>query len=268
MTAPAPPKNLTQLRAMQAAGEKIVCLTAYDASFAALSAAAGVDLLLVGDSLGMVIQGQDSTLPVTLEEMIYHARAVRRGAPDSLVIIDMPFMSYATPEATLNNAARLLREGLGQMVKLEGGAWLLESIRMLTERGIPVCAHLGLTPQSVHQLGGYRVQGRSDAQAQQMLADALALQDAGASLLVLECVPAQLAEQITQRLAIPTIGIGAGAACDGQVLVVYDLLGINSGYVPSFVQNFMLGQDSIAAALKAYVQAVKNGDFPSEKQSF
>ncbi len=268
MTAETAPKNLTQLRAMKTAGEKIVCLTAYDASFAALSAAAGVDVLLVGDSLGMVVQGQASTLAVTLDDMIYHAQAVRRGAPDSLLIVDMPFMSYATPQATLDNAARLMREGLVQMVKLEGGEWLLESINMLTKRGIPVCAHLGLTPQSVHQLGGYKVQGRCDAQAQQIQADARALQEAGASLLVLECVPSTLAQQITQALQIPTIGIGAGADCDGQVLVVYDMLGINSGYVPSFVQNFLPGQVSLQAAIQAYVQAVKSGAFPSAAQSF
>ncbi len=263
-----PVKNLTQLREMKNRHEKIACLTAYDASFAALSAAAGVDVLLVGDSLGMVVQGQDSTVPVTLDEMIYHTQAVRRGAPESFVIADMPFMSYATPQDTVNNAARLMREGLAQMVKLEGGAWLLDSIRMLAERGIPVCTHLGLTPQSVHQLGGYRVQGRSQDEAQQILTDALALQEAGASLLVLECVPATLAQEVTANLSIPTIGIGAGVDCDGQVLVVYDMLGLTLGHTPSFVKNFMQGQESVSAALSAYVQAVKQQTFPSAEQSF
>ncbi len=268
MNSHTPPKNLAQLRAMKIQNEKIACLTAYDASFAALCAATGVDALLVGDSLGMVIQGQNSTLPVTLEDMIYHARAVRRGAPHSLVIVDMPFMTYATSSDALHNAARLMRESGAQMVKLEGGAWLQESIQQLVERGIPVCAHLGLTPQSVHQLGGYRVQGRAPEQAEKILADALAVQAAGASLLVLECVPAQLAKDITQAVSIPTIGIGAGVACDGQVLVLYDMLGITPGKKPAFSQDFMSEQTSVAAALSAYVQAVKQEKFPHAEHSF
>jgi len=262
------PRSHTQLRAMKAAGRKIVCLTAYDASFATLAVNAGVDLLLVGDSLGMVIQGHDSTLPVTLDDMIYHARAVRRGAPHSLMMVDLPFMTYATPTQSLDSAARLMRESGAQMVKLEGGDWLCDTIHLLSERGIPVCAHLGLTPQSVHQLGGYRVQGREDSSARRIEADARALQEAGASLLVLECVPAVLATRISAALTIPTIGIGAGPDCDGQVLVLYDMLGLNPGKTPSFVRNFMQDRTSVSAALSAYVNAVRDGSFPSAAQCF
>ncbi|MEY3219236.1 MAG: hypothetical protein RIT27_593 [Pseudomonadota bacterium] len=262
------PRNLTQLQMMKSQGEKITCVTAYDASFAAQAVDSGVDILLVGDSLGMVIQGHDSTLPVTLDDMIYHAKMVRRGAPNQLIILDLPFMTYATPAAALDNAARLMREGHGQMVKLEGGAWLLETIQLLTERGIPVCGHLGLTPQSVHQLGGYRVQGRSENDAQRILDDALALEKAGASLLVLECVPSDLAKRISSTLQIPTIGIGAGVDCDGQVLVLYDMLGITKGKSPTFSKNFLIGQDSIQTALQHFVMAVKNKTFPDLEHSF
>jgi len=263
-----PPRNLTQLQMMKSQGEKISCVTAYDASFSAQAADSGVDILLVGDSLGMVVQGHDSTLPVTLDDMIYHAKMVRRGAPNHLIILDLPFMTYATPAAALDNAARLMREGRGQMVKLEGGAWLLETIQLLTERGIPVCGHLGLTPQSVHQLGGYRVQGRSENDAQRILDDALALEKAGASLVVLECVPTELAKRISSTLKIPTIGIGAGVDCDGQVLVLYDMLGITKGKSPSFSKNFLIGQDSIQTALQNFVSAVKNKTFPDLEHSF
>lgn len=262
------PRNLTQLQLMKEKGEKITCVTAYDASFAAQAAAAGVEMLLVGDSLGMVVQGQDSTLPVTLDDMIYHSKMVRRGAPNALVIMDLPFMTYATPTTTLDSAARLMREGLGTMVKVEGGEWLLQSIQMLTVRGIPVCGHLGLTPQSVHQLGGYRVQGRSEIDAQRILNDALALEKAGVSLLVLECVPSELAKRITNALKIPTIGIGAGVDCDGQVLVLYDMLGITMGKMPSFSKNFLIGQDSIKLALQRFVETVKNKTFPDLEHSF
>ncbi len=262
------PVNLTRLRTMKASGEKIVCLTAYDASFARLLENAGVDILLVGDSLGMVIQGHESTLPVSMEDMIYHCRQVHRGSRHALLIADMPFMSYAEPGEALRNAARLMREGHARMVKLEGGAWLAESVYLLTERGIPVCAHLGLTPQSVHQLGGYRVQGRAPEDARRIRADALTLQTAGASLLVLECVPAPLAGEISQKLDIPVIGIGAGPQCDGQVLVVYDMLGLNPGPLPSFVKNFLQEGGSIPAALRAYVSAVKNGEFPDAAHGF
>ena len=263
-----PPRNLTQLQMMKSQGEKISCVTAYDASFSAQAADSGVDILLVGDSLGMVVQGHDSTLPVTLDDMIYHAKMVRRGAPNHLIILDLPFMTYATPAAALDNAARLMREGRGQMVKLEGGAWLLETIQSLTERGIPVCGHLGLTPQSVHQLGGYRMQGRSENDAQRILDDALALEKAGASLVVLECVPTELAKRISSTLKIPTIGIGAGVDCDGQVLVLYDMLGITKGKSPSFSKNFLIGQDSIQTALQNFVAAVKNKTFPDLEHSF
>jgi 3-methyl-2-oxobutanoate hydroxymethyltransferase len=255
--------TITQLRDMKIRGEKIACLTAYDASFAALLEQAGVEVVLVGDSLGMVIQGHDSTLPVTLDDMVYHCRNVRRGCAKTFVVADMPFMSYAEPDTALVNAARLLREGRAQMVKVEGGAWLMETIRLLSERGIPVCGHLGLTPQSVHQLGGYRVQGRDEVGAEQIYRDALALQDAGASLLVLECIPRALAGRISAALEIPVIGIGAGPACDGQVLVLYDMLNLTLGRKPSFVKDFLAESGTIAGALSAYVRAVKQGDFPA-----
>lgn len=260
--------TLTQLRKLKAAGEKITSLTAYDASFAHLLDQAGIDILLVGDSLGMVIQGNDSTLPVTTHDMIYHCQQVYRGSQRALLVVDMPFMSYATPDTALETAARLMREGQAQMVKLEGGAWLVETVRMLTERGIPVCAHLGLTPQSVHQIGGYRVQGRTEAEAERLRDDALALQAAGASLLVLECMPSDLAADMTSWLEIPVIGIGAGAACDGQVLVLYDLLGITPGKIPSFSKDFLRETGTIPAAIEAYISAVKNGTFPGPEHTF
>jgi 3-methyl-2-oxobutanoate hydroxymethyltransferase len=255
------PITLSTLQALKHNAEKIACLTAYDASFAAALEQAGVEVILVGDSLGMVIQGHDSTLPVCLDDMIYHCHNVRRGCNAPFLIADMPFMSYASPETALHNAARLMREGRAQMVKLEGGAWLVETVRLLVERGIPVCGHLGLTPQSVHQLGGYRVQGRDDDAARQLLKDAAALQTAGASLLVLECIPQALAREVSTKLRIPVIGIGAGPHCDGQVLVLYDMLGITTGKVPSFVKNFLDG--SVQDALNHYVQAVKQGTFPA-----
>lgn len=260
--------TLTQLRKLKADGEKIAMLTVYDASFAHILDHAGVDVLLVGDSLGMVIQGHTDTLPVTVENMIYHCHLVHRGSQRALLMVDMPFMSYATPATALENASRLMREGRAQIVKLEGGAWLVETVRLLTERGIPVCAHLGLTPQSVHQLGGYRIQGRTETGAERLQQDALALQAAGASLLVLECIPAGLAATITALLDIPVVGIGAGVACDGQVLVLYDLLGITPGKRPSFSKNFLLGTDSIAAAIEAFVKAVKSSTFPADEHTF
>jgi 3-methyl-2-oxobutanoate hydroxymethyltransferase len=260
--------TLTQLRQLKAKGEKIAVLTAYDASFAYLLDQAGIEVLLVGDSLGMVIQGHDSTLPVTTDDMIYHCQQVHRGSQRALLVVDMPFMSYATPNLALENASRLMREGQAQVVKLEGGAWLVETVHKLTERGIPVCAHLGLTPQSVHQLGGYRIQGRSVNEAERLRNDALALQAAGASLLVLECVPSQLAADITTSLEIPVIGIGAGAACDGQVLVLYDMLGITPGKRPSFTKDFLPETGSIPAAIEAFVRAVKEGTFPGVEHAF
>jgi len=260
--------TLTAIKAMSGRGEKIAMLTCYDASFAALLEAQGVDVLLVGDSLGMVLQGRETTLPVTLDDMIYHTACVARGAAQAFIICDMPFgTSQISPQQTFAHAARLMAAG-AQMVKLEGGAVMLETVSFLTSRGIPVCAHLGLTPQSVHQLGGYRVQGKESAVAQQLLEDAIALERAGAAMIVLELVPAQLAAEITAALSIPTIGIGAGAPCSGQVLVLYDMLDIYPGKKARFVKNYMQGADSIAAAVKNYVAEVKNGSFPAAEHAF
>jgi len=260
--------TLTSLRRLKHDGEKITCVTAYDASFARQLEQAGVEIMLVGDSLGMVLQGHESTLSVRLTDMVYHAACVARVGRRALRVVDMPFMSYATPEQALRSAARLMRDGGAQMVKLEGGRPILDSVRALTEHGIPVCAHLGLIPQSVHQLGGYRVQGRSAADADRLLEDALQLEAAGAGLLVLECVPSSLAERVTAAVAMPTIGIGAGVHCDGQVLVLYDLLGITPGKRPSFSQDFLALAGTIPAALEAYVQAVKECRFPDAEHSF
>lgn len=250
------------LAKMRAAGDKISMLTCYDASFAQLCDAAGVDALLIGDSLGMVLQGHDSTLPVTLADIAYHTAAVVRGSRRALVIADMPFGSFQeSPQQAFRNAVVLMAAG-AHMVKLEGGVDMAETTRFLSTRGIPVCAHIGLTPQSVHQLGGYRVQGKDDSGATRLLADALAQQDAGAALIVLEAIPAALAVEVTQQLHIPTIGIGASKECSGQVLVLHDMLDIASGKKARFVKNFMAGQPSIAAAIAAYVAAVKDGSFP------
>ena len=253
---------------MAVEGQKIAMLTCYDASFAALMDEAGVDVLLVGDSLGMVIQGEDSTLPVTMEQMEYHTRIVARGAKKALVLADMPFGSYQeSPQQAFRNAARLMAAG-AHMVKLEGGATMLEATRFLVKHGIPVCAHIGLTPQSVNALGGYKVQGKTDAQAQQLKADALALQEAGAAMVLMEMVPAKLAAEITQSLSVPTIGIGAGVGTSGQVLVVYDMLSVYPGKKARFVKNFMAGAGSIQGAIEAYVTAVKNQSFPADEHSF
>ena len=260
--------NLVALQQMKQHGEKIAVLTCYDASFATLCENAGVEVLLVGDSLGMVLQGADSTLGVTLHDMQYHTRCVAKGAGKAYIVTDMPFGSYQqNPQQALRNATRLMAAG-AQMVKLEGGAVMSDTVRFLVERGIPVCGHLGLTPQSVHQLGGYRVQGKTEQDAQRLLQDAKALSDAGAGLLVLEMIPASLAKQITKSVAMPTIGIGAGVDCCGQVLVLQDMLGIYSGKSPKFVRNFMLGAGSIQQAVKAYVQEVKAGEFPAAEHSF
>jgi len=259
--------TLNTLQQMTRDGEKIAVVTCYDASFAALLEAAGVEVLLVGDSLGMVVQGQETTLPVSMDEMEYHTRCVARGSQRAFIVADMPFGSYQeSPQQAVRNAARLMAAG-AHMVKLEGGAVLAETVQFLTARGIPVCGHLGLLPQSVHQLGGYRVQGRGDEEAARLLADAALLQQAGAGMLVLEAIPAQLARQVTQQLAIPTIGIGAGADCSGQVLVLYDMLGIYPGKTPKFARNFM-GAGSVQAALEAYVKAVKDGSFPGPEHAF
>ncbi len=260
--------TLTKLQAMRNNGEKIAVLTCYDASFAALLEAQGVDVLLVGDSLGMVLQGHETTLPVTLADMAYHTACVARGSKQLFIVSDMPFgTSQVSPRETFVHAAQLMAAG-AQMVKLEGGAEMAETVRFLTGRGIPVCGHIGLTPQSVHQMGGYRVQGKESAAARQMLQDAAALEQAGASMMLLEAVPAALAAQITAALAIPTIGIGAGASCSGQVLVLHDMLGIYPGKKARFVKNYMQGADSIAAAVASYVAEVKAGSFPAAEHSF
>lgn len=262
------PVTVTTLAAMKRAGEKIAVLTAYDASFAAILEAAGVDVILVGDSLGMVVQGRETTVPVTMDEMVYHSRMVARGCRYPLLVVDLPFMSYASSDQALHNAARLMQDGHAQMVKLEGGSARVEVVRELNRNGIPVCAHLGLLPQSVHKLGGYKVQGREEAAARQIIDEALLLQDAGADLLVAECIPSELAARLSEQLAIPVIGIGAGPYCDGQVLVLYDMLGITQGHRPRFSKNFMEDQSSVEKAIAAYVQAVKQRDFPTPEHSF
>ena len=264
MTAERKPITLHRLRAMHSAGEKIAMLTCYDASFARLLDAAGVDVLLVGDSLGMVLQGHDSTVPVSLDEMAYHTQCVARGNSHAWIIGDLPFGSYhASADQALRSAQRLMQSG-AHMVKLEGGGWTAGTVRFLVERGIPVCAHLGLTPQSVHALGGYRVQGRDEQDAQTLRRHARELAEAGASMLVLELMPSALAGDLTAVLPIPVIGIGAGAACSGQVLVLHDMLGITQGKLPRFVRDFMREGDGVEAAVRRYVAAVKDGSFPVE----
>lgn len=260
--------NLRKLREMKTEGEKIAVLTAYDASFSHVLEQAGVDVILVGDSLGMVIQGQESTLPVTVDDMVYHTRNVVRGSESVFVIADMPFMSYADPQQAISNAARLMAEGGAHMVKLEGGAVVCDTVKQLTDRGIAVCAHLGLLPQSVHRIGGYRVQGKEASEAAALIDDAKALQQAGADMLVLECVPADLAKQVTEAVAMPVIGIGAGADCDGQVLVLYDMLGITPGKRPRFNHDFLAETGAIPAAIAKYVQDVKSAIFPSLEQQY
>lgn len=260
--------TLTTLQGQKRRGDKIAMLTCYDATFAKTACEAGVEVLLVGDSLGMVLQGHDSTLPVTLEDMAYHTACVRRGNRGAFIVCDMPFMANATLEQTLYSSARLMQAG-AHMIKLEGAGWLAEPIAHLARHGVPVCAHLGLTPQSVNLFGGYRVQGRQQSQAERMLADALALEQAGAAMLLIECVPSELAARITEAVQIPVIGIGAGAATDGQVLVLHDLIGLSlHDHTPKFVRNFMLGQNDIRGAFAAYVHAVKSGDFPGEEHGF
>ncbi len=260
--------TLTSLQALCDKGEKIAVLTCYDASFAALLEAGGVDVLLVGDSLGMVLQGHETTLPVTLDEMVYHTACVARGSKQAFIITDMPFGTFqVSPEKTFENAARLMAAG-AQMIKLEGGAAMAETISFLTERGIPVSAHIGLTPQSVHQIGGYRVQGKNEADAQRLLQDAVIVEQAGAGLVVLEAMPALLAAEITANISIPTIGIGAGAACSGQVLVLHDMLDIYPGKKARFVKNYMQGAQGIADAVKRFVIEVKSGAFPGAEHSF
>lgn len=254
--------TISTLNDMKARGEKIAVLTSYDASFARQAEEAGVEILLVGDSLGMVVQGHESTLPVTLDEMVYHTANVARASRRALIMADMPFMSHNDPQQALASAGALMKQGGAHMVKLEGGRVQLEVVRALTARGVPVCCHLGLLPQSVNQLGGYRVQGREHHEATRMIEDAVALVEAGAQVLLLECVPATLAAEITRQVPVPVIGIGAGPDTDAQVLVVYDMLGLTVGKRPRFSKDFLAEAGTIPAALAAYVNAVKDGSFP------
>lgn len=263
------PVTVPALRAMKAEGRRIVMLTAYDASFAAQLELAGIDVALVGDSLGMVIQGHASTLPVTLDHMVYHTSTVARGLNATLLVADLPFMADRDVAHALEAGARLVSEGGAAMVKIEGASpHILEAISALVERVIPVCAHLGLTPQSVHKFGGFRIQGREQEAADRLVAEAEAVEAAGASLLVLEGIPTVLGERITRAVSIPTIGIGAGPHCDGQVLVLHDMLGITPGKRPKFSKDFLAGRDSVAAAIAAYAEDVRNGTFPAPEHCF
>ncbi len=263
-----PRVNLTQLRNMKAEGDKIAMLTAYDASFSHIVDNAGIDVILVGDSLGMVVQGHESTLPVTVDDIVYHTQNVLRGSQQAFIIADLPFMSYANVDQAITNAARLMAEGGAQMVKLEGGEAVTETVQQLVARGIPVCAHLGLLPQSVHRLGGYRVQGREPERAEQMIEEARQLEAAGADMLIVECVPASLGQALSQALTIPVVGIGAGADCDGQVLVLYDMLGITPGKKPRFSHDFLQETGNIDSAIRAYIDAVKSKQFPTPEQQY
>jgi len=252
---------------MKQQGDKISTITAYDASFAKIFDQAGIHAILIGDSLGMVLQGQDDTLPVDIEHMAYHTQSVKRGVTETLIISDMPFMTYATKEQAFTNAAKLMQAG-ASMVKMEGGAWLVDTIEALVERGIPVCAHLGLTPQSVNVFGGFKVQGRDNDAANKMIADAKILEAAGAQLLVLECIPSSLGKAISEAISIPTIGIGAGKDTDGQILVMHDALGISCSYMPKFSRNFLVDTGDIKKAIELYIQEVSNGNFPGEDHIF
>jgi 3-methyl-2-oxobutanoate hydroxymethyltransferase len=263
-----PPVTIATLDKMKSQGERIACITCYDASFAALVDEADVDVILVGDSLGMVIQGHDTTVPVTMDEMVYHTRAVSRGMQRPLLMADMPFMSYPSREEALTNAARLMREGGAEIVKLESGAGQIEIVEFLARHDIAVCAHLGLKPQSVHKTGGFRVQGREKDAATRMIDDAKALADAGADLVLLECVPNELGQRVTEALSVPVIGIGAGPAVDGQILVLYDVLDITIGRKPRFVRNFMDGAANNLDAIRRYVQAVKSREYPGPEHGF
>lgn len=263
-----PPVTLATLAQMKSQGEKIACLTCYDASFAVLTDAADVDVVLVGDSLGMVIQGHDTTVPVTMDHVVYHCRAVARGLHRPFLIGDLPFMSYPTREDALRNSVRLMQEGGAKMIKLESGPAQLEIVEVLAKHDIAVCAHVGLKPQSVHKTGGFRVQGRAAAAAERMIHDAKNLESAGADIVLLECIPAALGEAITQALSVPTIGIGAGPGTDGQILVLYDVLDITTGRKPRFVRNFMQGAGDNLEALKRYVQAVKKREYPAPEHCF
>ncbi len=262
-------QTITSIYSLKENNSPIAVLTAYDATFAKLLSRQGVEVILIGDSLGMTVQGHHSTVSVTMQDMCYHTRSVATGNEAAFLMADLPYMSYATTEMALNNATLLMQAG-ANMVKLEGGQWLAPTIKSLTEQGIPVCGHLGLTPQSVDALGGYKVQGREKGQAQRMLDDALALEKAGAKMLVLECIPQKLAREISEALSIVTIGIGAGKETDGQVLVLHDMLGLNEQFNPRFVKNFMQDENcnDIPTAIKHYVEAVKSGHFPADEHSF
>ncbi|PFG10007.1 MULTISPECIES: 3-methyl-2-oxobutanoate hydroxymethyltransferase [unclassified Marinobacter] len=259
--------TINTLREYKQRGEAFSALTSYDATFAQLVSEAGVDVILIGDSLGMVLQGNDSTLPVTMDQMVYHVSCVAKGNRGSLVMADMPFMSYGTTEAALENAAELMRAG-AHMVKLEGTDWMRDTIQALSERGVPVCAHLGLTPQFVNKFGGYKVQGRDEKAADLMVENACELEAAGADVILLECVPAALAARIAKAVKAPVIGIGAGADTDGQVLVVHDMLGMTPGRKPRFVKDFLAESGSVANALAAYAKAVSERTFPAEEHTF
>jgi 3-methyl-2-oxobutanoate hydroxymethyltransferase len=263
-----PPVTLSTLEQMKERREKIACLTAYDASFAVLLDAAGVDVVLVGDSLGMVIQGHDTTVPVTMDHMVYHCAAVARGLHRPFLMADLPFMSYPSRELALSNSVRLMQEGGARMIKLESGKGQTDIVEFLAGHDIAVCAHLGLKPQSVHKTGGFRVQGRETVAAQRMLEDALALEASGADLVLLECIPSDLGRTIAEAVKVPVIGIGAGPDTDGQILVLYDILDITPGRKPRFVRNFMTGTDSPQEAAARYVQAVKSGDYPAPEHCF
>ncbi|MCH8930438.1 MAG: 3-methyl-2-oxobutanoate hydroxymethyltransferase [Proteobacteria bacterium] len=263
-----PPVTISTLVKMKAEGMPIACLTAYDASFANLVDEAGVDLVLAGDSLGMVIQGHPTTVPVTVDDIVYHCKAVARGLTRSFLVGDLPFLSYTTPRQAMGNSRRLMQEGRAKMVKLEGGAMQVEIVEYLASRDVPVCAHIGLKPQSVHKLGGFKIQGRDEATAKQMLADAKALENAGADIVLLECIPNELGARITEELKVPVIGIGAGPQVDGQILVLYDILNITIGRKPRFAQDFTIGGRSPIDAVKAYVEAVRNGDYPAPEHCF
>ena len=259
--------SVSRLAKMKTENQKITCITAYDASFAAIFDQAGIQVLLVGDSLGMVLQGHESTLPVTVNDIEYHTASVASTAKNSLIIADLPFMSYSTPAQAFENSAKLMRAG-ANMVKLEGGEWLAETVQGLVTQGIPVCGHLGLTPQSVNVLGGYRVQGREEEQADKLLSEALLLEKSGVQLIVLECVPVQLAERVSKALTIPVIGIGAGAQTDGQILVMHDAFGISAGFCPKFSKNFLIETGDIRRAVALYKEQVENKSFPSSEHSF
>jgi 3-methyl-2-oxobutanoate hydroxymethyltransferase len=263
-----PPVTLSTLSQMKAQGEKIACLTAYDANFAALLDGAGIDVVLVGDSLGMVIQGHDTTVSVTMDQMVYHCAAVSRGVQRAFLMADLPFMSYHSRDLALSNSVRLMQEGGARMVKLESGKGQLEIVEYIADHDIAVCAHLGLKPQSVHKTGGFRVQGREAAAAQRMLEDATSLEAAGADLILLECIPSELGRMITETVKVPVIGIGAGPATDGQILVLYDILDITAGRKPRFVRNFMAGAASPQEAVQHYIRDVKSGAYPAPEHGF